>query len=354
MTTAIEKLRAILVRARHKPDVTYGRFTATTGIPVISNPDPLPDHADFEMVLQPFIAAGDLAQLLVIYDNNFANKATFANGYRKYLSAHYAMMRPMSEAEYDAKLCEALLPVYETFWKQNPKSPAACGLYADALINTGYAYRGTGFASDVSDAQWSLLIDFCRRAKVVLQCADPATREQHRIWASAKQAYMFIACGVNLERPGDLEAAFEAAVATDPLEVRLYDNRANQLLPRWFGSYEHIEVFARQSMSRTGDAYGTMLYARVYDSIADITPLDETLMDYDLLRTAFWDWFERFPGQALANRFAAHADRRGDVATLRTLFNGYISEIQPHVWFGERQPLAAWDAAFGSTARRVG
>jgi hypothetical protein len=354
MASAIDKLRAILARATDTPSAAYQRFSAASGIPVVAHPEPLADHADFEAVLSPLVHAGDLPQLTAIYDQNFASMATFANGYRKYLSAHHALMRPITDAEYDAQLCEALLPIYEAHWQANPRSPSACGLLSDALINTGYAYRGSSVAVDVSNAQWSLLMDFCRRAKRVLESADPATRETNRIWVTAKHAYTFVSCGVELERPGDLEATFEAAVATDPLEVRLYDNRVNQLLPRWFGSYEQIEVFARQSMSRTHAHYGMMLYARIYDSIADVEPLDQTLMDYELMKTAFWDWFERFPGQALANRFAAHADRQGDIATLRTLFNGYISEIQPHVWFGERQPLAAWDAAFGATARRVG
>ena len=354
MPSAIDKLRAILARATDTPSAAYSRFTAASGIPVVSHPDPLADHADFEAQLAPLIAAGNFGQLTALYDANFTSKATFANGYRRSLSAHYAMMRPLTDVGYDAQLSEALLPMYEAHWQANPTLPSACGLLADALINVGYAHRGTGYAVDVSDTQWLQLMDFCRRAKRVLNSADAQTREANRIWATAKHAYMFIACGVELERPGDLEAAFEAAVATDPFEVRLYDNRVNQLLPRWFGSYEQIEVFARQSMSRTGAQFGTMMYARIYDSIADVEPLDQTLMDYQLMKASFWDWFERFPGQALANRFAAHADRAGDVATLRTLFNGYISEIQPHVWFGERQPLAAWDAAYGVTARRVG
>jgi hypothetical protein len=354
MSSAIDKLRAILARATDTPNSAFKRFTATTGIPVMFDPLLPADQAELEAELAPFVAAHDLPALTQKYATLFASKATFANGYRKYLSVHHAMMQSISSAEYDPQLCEALLPIYVNHWLTDKTSPTACGLLADAMINTGYAYRGSSYAADVSDAQWAMLIDFCRQARQILDKADPATREQNRIWTSAKHAYTFIACGVSLERPGDLADTFEAAVATDPLEMRLYDNRVNQLLPRWFGSYEAIEVFARQSMSRTGAAYGTMLYARIYDSIADVEPLDQTLMDYELLKASFWDWFERFPSQALANRFAAHADRQGDVATLRTLFNGYISEIQPHVWFGERQPLAAWDAAFGATARRVG
>jgi hypothetical protein len=354
MSSAIEKLRAILARATDTPNGSYKRFTATTGIPIVSDPLSPADQVELEFDLAPLVAVHDFDALTARYNELFASKATFANGYRKYLSVHHALMRPIADAEYDPQLCEALLPLYTNHWMRDKTSPAACGLLADALINTGYAYRGTGYAADVSDAQWKMLMDFCRQAKKILDKADPGTRETNRIWTSAKHAYTFIACGVELERPGDLADTFEMAVATDPLEVRMYDNRVNQLLPRWFGSYEAIEVFARQSMSRTGPAYGTMMYARIYDSIADVEPLDQTLMDYELLKTSFWDWFERFPGQALANRFAAHADRHGDVKTLRTLFNGYISEIQPHVWFGERQPLAAWDAAFGATARRVG
>ena len=87
------------------------------------------------------------------------------------------------------------------------------------------------------------------------------------------------------------------------------------------------------------------MYGRIYDTVLDFHDPETTKVDPERLLTAFGDWHTRYPSQALANRYAAHAHAFGDTATVRALFRTAIREIQPEHWFDNEQPLAAWRAA---------
>jgi hypothetical protein len=342
MSRIIESLKR-LCRVEPTLDELGQRMTAASGLPVVYARDPNCDDLRFWAQLQPLIAQRDLAELSRICEREIAVKGRFENGRSRAAMAFRALLGPMEEAEADPEACEEELAHYETWWGQDRRDPAAAGVYGLALASTGLAYRGADWAGNVSPAQWALLRDYANRAAAVTVHARDE-RATSWAWRFANMRTTFIAFGVGEASRHEVRQAFEAAMLLDPLEVSVYEERVTQLLPRSGGSFEELDLLARQAYATTRKDLGAEMYARIYDAILKVEEPLETLVDYHFMAEGFRDWMRRAPSQPLANRFAAHAHAVGDVQTLRALFETEIREIYPHIWFGPRQPIMAWEA----------
>lgn len=342
MSRIIEGLKR-LCRVEPTLDDLAQRMTAASGLPVLYARAPDCDDLKYWARLQPMIERRDFDALADLCQREFDARARFENGRSRAALAFKALMRPMEECEDDPELAEEELAAYESWWAADRRNPAAAGAYAAALAQTGYAYRGSGWAGDVTPAQWALLRDFSGRASRVITTASDR-RDASWIWHFARLRTTFVAFGLGEASRHATREAFEATMLLDPLEVSVYEERVNQLLPRWGGSFEDLDLLARQAYATTRKTIGAEMYARIYDSIVKFEEPLETLIDYHFLVDGFRDWMQHAPSQPLANRFAAHAHSVGDVDTLTWLFRHEIREIYPHVWFGPRQPLMAWEA----------
>jgi hypothetical protein len=352
MPSAIDRLKA-LCGLGAAPQGLARQMTAMSGLPVVELPADDAARRALEDKLVPMLAAADFAALGAEYARLFESKAEFDSGRRQYGAVHAIMLAPLTAAADDPEHCEALLDTYADHWRDRQDDPVAAGLYAEALAHTGYAFRGSDWADQVTESQWRMMADYVGKSARVLEgCALDA--RSHHLWLTSALGVAFARGAAGQSRAHAITDAFEAAIENDPYDIALYERRAVHLLPRWFGSYEAIEVFARQAMARTGARWGASMYARVYDTIVDFEPLHGTLVEYSLLRQGLQDWMELYPSQALANRFAAHAHAFNDMTTLEALFGEYLREIQPALWFAERQPLAAWNDVMVArrTARR--
>ncbi len=349
MSRFIDELRR-LCEARSNIGAHDRRLSAASGLTIIYQAERAPDIVALDRQLKALVAKQGLAELAAICRQTFQDHRRLSNGRSACEMAFEALLAPI-EGTSDPEEREANLEAYEAWWQQDQSNPAAAGVFALALAMTGFAYRGEDWAGDVSDSQWALLRDFSSRAEAVLGRADKG-RSSCWLWNRCNMHVSFVAYGIAEATSYEVAAAFDATMHLDPLEVGIYAERVNQLLPRWGGSFEALEQFARQSYATTRRELGAELYARVYDTIVRYEDPKETLIDYFLLRDGFDDWLQRVPSQALANRFAAHAHAAQDIATLTRLFQGTIVEIHPLHWFNPQQPLLAWEAVSRAHARR--
>ena len=345
MTSAIEQLKALAAAPRMPLPPLDRKILAETGLPVVTRAERDPMQASIEAEIAPKVQAGQFVEAVADFDRLFAAKTLCGNGYRAYRVAQSALLSPI-ETVGDAADAPTAIPLvlkaYRRWWMQDKTDPAAAAIYARALI----ADTSTDDEDELVDEKILLqrLRTSCREARRVLAHAGP-NGKRHWLWRQADFTLAFAAWSCGIEDEDVLRPCFNAVQKLDPHEFGIYDDRAVHLLPQWAGSHAAIDRLARSAADRTRAQFGDLLYARVYDTVLEFQDSDTTKVDPDRLMIAFGDWYARFPTQALANRYAAHAHAFGDFGALRTLFRTAVREIQPEHWFDRDQPLEAWRVA---------
>jgi hypothetical protein len=229
-----------------------------------------------------------------------------------------------------------ILSGMERQWNALGHSSMASAIYAESLFATGYVYRGIDVAANVSGASWQKFSEYIERAHDVF---DASADEGHEcpLW-SRGYFQISLSDGSSDQRRRE---RFEHALTFDPHDINIHFARAYQLTPRWGGSYDEIEVFAREAIGRTSDVLGCALYARIYWSLKDTYNLPETLADWGLLKAGFRDLLAAEDCQFAANVFASLAELYGDSLTVRQMLQENLREFHPSAWFGPDQALRA-------------
>lgn len=140
-----------------------------------------------------------------------------------------------------------------------PDSPTPYVAKAAAMMNRGWAFRGEGWISDVAeDDAGSFRVYAHFAAEYLMENSEIGSRDPHWYYLAAdslrsigaeKDAYLKLA-GEGLDRYPDY----------DPLYFKL----SGYLSPKWYGSLEELEAFARKAVEQTQATRGYELYARIY------------------------------------------------------------------------------------------
>jgi hypothetical protein len=352
MGSAIERLKALAASPATPLPALDRRILAETGLPTVIEPDLDPAQAAIEAELGPLVEAGNFAAVALAFDHLFSARTLCGNGYRGYRVAQSILLSPIELAadDGDAAAGAIALKAYRRWWMRDRTDPAAAAIYARALVTDQYPSRES---ADLSEKVLiAALRTNCREARRALAYAGPNGRK-HWLWRQADFTVTFAAWSCGIEDEDLLRPSFLAVQKLDPHEFSIYDDRAVHLLPQWGGSLAAVDRLARSAADRTRAQFGDLLYARIYDTVLDFQDPETTKVDPERLLAAFSEWYARFPSQALANRYAAHAHTFGDTATLRQLFRSAIREIQPEHWFDNEQPIAAWRAAIKKRSGKI-
>ncbi len=231
----------------------------------------------------------------------------------------------------------------ETVNRDYPGEPMITLIVALAHIDVGWAWRGTS---------WETVVPKLNRTR----CAAHFDRAHH---------LLLPLCGI--ERDSPLLAAarcallagqrdpqsriaddYEGLIDLDPRNQRHMRALGNHLLPRWFGSYQQLELEARRTASRTQDIWGAGGYTWVcFDAIAT----DEqacALVDVEFFIDGMRDILKARPDQAMVNLLAAYcavAMRHGlglnseaDLPRMQIsdcakwLIRDHLTELYPMIW----------------------
>lgn len=347
MTSAIELLRSLAAAPPPALTAQERRILSTTGLPVESGPTPDPDVADLRTELMPHADPLDLPAMISAFDEEYAKPAFSGRGYRTYRVPFELMMRPVEiAAQIPSQSAAALMP-YEAAWQLNRKSPSTAAAYSMALATVAAAIKARQ-SDDEPDTEAEACYE---RARYVLDLTA-GNAGSNWLWHRAATSVAFLGCCLDCDDTDRLDLAFEALQCLDPYEFGIYEDRAGQLLPRWFGSSAAIAEFATASADLTSDRFGDTLYARIYNVALQHATLAELDPDPKRLSAGFRDWIERFPSQPLSNRAAVVALMTGDIAMLRNLFRNHIRTIHLDQWAGDTQVRKAWLLATRVQARR--
>lgn len=166
------------------------------------------------------------------------------------------------------------------WYAQEPNNPYAAALAASALHSHGYAYRGTGWAHDVSDEGWEKLAEYTKLALDIIEKSAP-TCSDHWFW---RTTYLELTHS-SYRGPEDHYMRFEKARETLPYSRSLWGTFAYQLLPRWFGSEGELRKIQNQAYKATKDTIGDAAFLNIMHMICEFEGTEVDLLpDFDILR----------------------------------------------------------------------
>jgi len=213
-------------------------------------------------------------------------------------------------ATLDSKKCKCSIPLAEKYdeadlrweaihkkilsWIQKyPDSKYAQICLAHYQSNRGWFYRGSGVSDEVPNHAWPKFREFINQSHQTLDsiswqgAPDP-------VWFSS-MANIAISEQYSKEQLNSLLQRLYNEGSSYPDAYQIISLR---FLPKWGGSYEELEKFAREAMKHAKDDEGAMLYARIYWSVdreIDGSIFMKTKANYPLVKKGFDDLLKKYP-----------------------------------------------------------
>jgi len=190
-------------------------------------------------------------------------------------------------------------------------SPSSVGLaMAEATYWQMYAWdaRGRGYARTVSEEGWQLFKERNIKARDALERV-PRDQIKCGAWYALR-----IRVGRHTGEPtSKVWTVFEEGTKRFPRYHSIYFSAAEMLLPKWGGSFEEFERFARRSAEQTAAYEGEGMYARLFWIFDDADELDPKKVNWKRVLKGYADLNSRFPNSWWnANRHASAACRAHD------------------------------------------
>jgi len=216
-------------------------------------------------------------------------------------------------------------------------------LVAQAHVDIAWAWRGTG---------WDPVVPKRNRERFAAHFERATRIMEPFCFIEMSSPLIAATCCTLLAGKNDhgrrIADIYEDLIDLDPHNHRHMRALGNHMLPRWFGSYDELELEARRTASRTQDIWGAGGYTWVqFDAIA----IDEKAcarVDVPFFLDGLQDIVTANPSQEMVNLLAAYcavAMRNGlglseeaDLARLRIseaanwLIRDRMSELHPMIW----------------------
>jgi hypothetical protein len=281
------------------------------------------------------------------YNSEFATKQTTPWGFRTYCMMEGVLDVIVPSDHRDPHFCEAQLKQVQAEWDDSGRPPFLSAAFAQLAANTAHAWRGSGWAKDVTPEGWEKFHMFTELARDVMKQSDPG-RGKCPYWHRINHGTALTQDISSRERKHRYVAAFEHDVC-DPEPHR---SMAYQLLPRWHGSYEAFEAQARRAADLTSHERGMEMYARCYDYISGMEDLNNTLVDIPDMMAGYIEWAERWPTQSNFNKLARFAYDVDDIRVLKWVIERHMREIHLVAWEDEAMVAAAFRKSGGKPLAR--
>ena len=221
-------------------------------------------------------------------------------------------------------------PLLDSWAEARPDSWGAFTARGRRWVDAGYAHRGTAFAKDVTEAQWSAMRDAFARAEIDLTRA--LELEPDGFVAYGTVIHMLMSSG----SPGQIRKWLDSLVARDPYNFGVRWNAMNSLSPYWGGSIEEMRQVASDAQR-----------------FADVNPRLRKLPGYAEAEAAGIDWRAKRYREAAqgyrralahgadSNWYAQLADCQAEMGAWRKVIetsDEWIADLgdfsSPRVWRG--------------------
>jgi len=219
---------------------------------------------------------------------------------------------------------------------ENPNSPTAHLVYAEALRKHGWWFRGTGYAKDVKPESWKPFGEYLEAARSYLMERKEMLAGDPR-WYSTM---LRIANGQSWSME-DFSAFLEEATEQHPYYYMIYYEAIQYLSPKWHGNPALLDGMARFAVSMTQDGEGKAIYARIYWSASDVQFGHGVVSGqpevWATMRQGFYDMLESYPDQWNIINFARFSCIARDQEIAGELFAAIDEDLVNRAW-GTRGP----------------
>ncbi|MBX2868692.1 MAG: hypothetical protein KTR18_08455 [Acidiferrobacterales bacterium] len=177
---------------------------------------------------------------------------------------------------------------------------------ADVLLAEAWGYRGSGYSNEVSKENWRKYYEQVVIARQYLIDSDRFRNTDPR-WFE-----LMIDVAKAESWPLDVfYTVFESAVSQYPTFYEIYFRSITYLTPRWHGSVEEIEKFARIATKSSEEYEGQGMYARVYWFASQVEFGTDLFTKSEArwwqMKAGIRDVLEKYPDQWNINNFAHFA-----------------------------------------------
>lgn len=192
---------------------------------------------------------------------------------------------------------EALEEVLQEF----PEDYAIAEIVAQTHMDIGWSWRGTNWHHEVPERNQKLFEVHFERAAEILESFERT--------AMASPLMAGAICSLVVAKPKPalhIADAYERLIDLNPANTAPMRSLGNLLLPRWFGSYEALELEARRTASRTHNIWGNGGYAWVYLDALRVDQNAARQIDVEFFLDGIRDILYLQPDQHIANLLAAY------------------------------------------------
>ena len=210
-----------------------------------------------------------------------------------------------------------------------PQSVTARMAYADFLVSYAWHARGSGFADKVTPEGWRLFRERIAAGGRTLEEARELP-ERDPMWWSVT---LGLARGQAWSK-NDYDRAVEEAKSFEPRFWNYDIDRAESLLPRWYGKPGDWESYAEEAAARS-DGLGDEIYARIVMSLRSYygNIFRETKASWPKTRAGLERLRQRYPRSLeILSKAALLAVLADDRALAKEMFDQLGDKYLANVW----------------------
>jgi Domain of unknown function (DUF4034) len=223
---------------------------------------------------------------------------------------------------------DALQAKFDLWRERFPRSPHAQVARAQFLVNRAWFYRGTGFANTVPDVAWPRVEKYVEAARQILIETRP-TSIADPDWFDI----MFFIASAQSWSHSRVEATVHDFYEFGKTYAPAYQSASALMLPKWGGSYEMFEGFAREAVLRSAPEEGVAIYARIYwRPEFGTTIFRNTLADWPTMKRGFDEIIRKYPDPRNLNGKAMFACIAGDAAIFNSTMQQLGDRVTPDTW----------------------
>jgi Domain of unknown function (DUF4034) len=230
---------------------------------------------------------------------------------------------PAAEREWDAAYSKV-----KQWIQKYPNSPHARIVQAQFSVNRAWFFRGSGFSSTVTKQAWPLVAKYIEDARKALDnCKSTCAKDPHRY------EIMFFVASAQSWSHEQIEALVRDLLDHGQSYVPAYQSAARLLLPKWSGSYEAVEAFAKLATERNAKIEGNGMYTRIYWNLGESSTLfSDGRADWPTMKRGFEEILRQYPDPRNLNGEAMFACAAGDRATYLSVMKQLGSRLLPSIW----------------------
>jgi hypothetical protein len=309
---------------------------------------------EFRAEMRELLADRKYVRLAAIADSLRRSRAEFDDGKYALLEFISSFSPTDTPREQDAEAWQASIRNLELWRTAVPNSPLPDVALAQTFASLGWKSRGGGYAFTVRDTGWAGFDAALKRARDVLDTAG--TKRPLGIEWYLVSGRVAIGLGWTTEESQKL---FEGAIACDSTCAYAYWQRADYLLPRWYGAPGDWEAWLEDAVSHLRPDDADRVYASVCVQMSHYhrNLYAEAKLSWPRIHHGLVRSLARHPdSQALFQEFAFNAALAGDVHTAHEMLRITGPRCDLDVWRSKRvfSDLYIWvqarDAEVMSTA----